>query len=160
MATTFKPLYSGTATAITISLASLTSASYQQSAAIDNSTNLYLDAVITGNFKTGASGVSASGFITIYVAGYDGTQYSNNASGSNASFTPDLQGNLLPICTIGATANATTYYIPYVSVAAAAGWFFLPQKWSLIIYNGTGATFDTTAGNFLLEYQGINIQGI
>lgn len=160
MATTFKPLYSGAATSITITLASLASATYQQAAGIDNGTNLYLEAHVTGKIKTGASGTSATGFITVYVAGYDGTQYANNASGSNASFTVDLQANLLPICTIAATANATTYYFPSVYVASAAGWPFLPQKWTLIVYNGAGSALDSTAGNFALEYQGINTQGV
>jgi hypothetical protein len=160
MATTFKPVYSGSATSITITLASLTTGSYRQATAVDNTSNLYLDAHITGKIKTGASGVASTGTVTMYLAGYDGTQYANNATGTDGSFTPDLQGNLLPISTIGATANATTYYFPSIYVASAAGLLCLPQKWAIIIVNNTGGTFDATGGNFVIEYQGINTQGV
>lgn len=159
MGTTFEPKY-GSTTAITITLASLASAAYQQAAGVDNTTNLYLDAIVTGKIKTGAAGVSTTGTVSLYFAGYDGTQYANNASGSNAAFTPDLQGNLLPICTIGATANATTYYFPTIYVASAAGLLCLPQKWTLILLNNTGGAFDATGANFVLEYQGIQTQGL
>lgn len=155
---TAKPLYSGAASAVTITIASLASNAYRQSAAVDNSANLYLDAVITGKIKSGASGTSATGFVTLYLYGYDGTQYSNNASGADAAFTPDLQANLLPLFTLAVQANATTYYFPYLSVAAAAGLLYLPQKWGLILFNGSGNALDTTAGNHALEYQGINTQ--
>jgi hypothetical protein len=155
---TFKPLYAGSTTTITLSAASLANAAYRQGAAIDNSSNLFLDAHLTFKIKTGASGVSSTGFVALYVAGYDGTQYANNASGSDAAFTVDLQGNLLPICTIGATANATTYYSPSIYVAAAAGWLWLPQKWTVILYNGSGAALDATAGSFAFEFQGLNTQ--
>lgn len=157
---TFKPLYAGSTGAITITLASLTNGSYRQSAAVDNSTNLYLDALLTGKLKTGASGVSATGVANIYLYGWDGTEYSNNASGSDAAFTPDLQANLWQIATLQMTANATEYYLSPIQIAAAAGMLHLPQKWGLIVFNGTGATFDATAGNFLLEFLGSNTQGV
>ena len=161
MTTTFKPNYSGAASAITITLASLTNTSYRQSTAVDNTTNLYQEAHLQCHFKTGASGVSATaGYIAIFLAGYDGSNYSNNASGSDAAFTPDLQANLTCIDTIQATANATTYYSSTIYVAAAAGLLWLPQKWAIIVYNGTGGTFDTTGGNFLVEYQGMNTVGV
>lgn len=153
---TVKPSYSGASTAVTITLASLANGAYRQSAAVDNSTNLYLDAVVTGKIKTGASGVSATGNVTLYLAGWDGTEYGNNASGSDASFTPDNVSNLVPLYTIAAIANATTYYFPYISLAAFAGLLWLPQKWALILLNNSGAAFDATGGNHLLEYQGIN----
>ena len=155
---TAKPLYSGAASAVTITIASLAAAAYQQSAAIDNSSNLYLDAVITGKIKSGASGTSATGFVTLYLYGYDGTQYSNNASGSDAAFTPDLLANLLPLFTLAVQANATTYYFPYISIVAASGLLYLPQKWGLILYNGSGHALDTTAANHLIEFQGLNTQ--
>jgi hypothetical protein len=32
----------------------------------------------------------------------------------------------------------------------------LDNKWGLFVLNSTGGTFDTTAGNFVFEFQGIN----
>jgi hypothetical protein len=160
MASTFKPLYAGSTTTFTITVASLANTSYRQGAGVDNGTNLYQDAHLTGKFKTGASGVSSNGYIAVYFVGYDGTQYSNNASGSDAAFTVDLQGNLQPVAVLNAQANATTYYLPSVYLANAAGLLWLPQKWSLIVYNGTGAALDATAGNHVLEWQGMNLQSV
>ena len=155
---TAKPLYGGAASAVTITIASLAAASYQQSTAVDNGTNLYQDALITGKLKTGASGTTATGYCTLYFYGYDGTQYSNNATGTDGAFTPDLQANLLPLYTLAMQANATTYYLPPLSVCEWTGLLWLPQKWGLILYNNTGHALDTTAGNHVLEYQGSNIQ--
>lgn len=160
MSSTFKTLYSGAASSITFTQASLASTSLRQAAAVDNGTNEYLEAALTWNIKTGASGVSSTGYAALYVAGYDGSSYANNATGSDSSFTVDNQANLVLICTLAAVANATTYYSGTIYVAAAAGWLWLPQKWALIVYNGTGAAFDSTGGNFLIEYQGQNTQAV
>jgi hypothetical protein len=160
MSQTLKPLYSGAANAITITLASLANNAYRQATAVDNTTNLYQEAHVTGFIKTGAAGVSATGSVTLYLAGFDGTEYGSNATGTDGSFTPALQANLLAICTIGATANATTYYFPSIYIAQAAGMLWLPQKWALILLNATGAALDATAGNFTLEYQGMNLQAV
>lgn len=154
---TVKPSYSGAASALTITLASLATASYRQSTGIDNGTNLYVEAIITGKYKTGASGTVATGSITLYLVSYDGTQYSNNATGTDGSFTPDAQANLIPLWTGAAVANATQYYLPMIHIAAAAGLQALPQKWALVFLNSAGGALDSTAGNFAIEYQGLNL---
>ena len=83
-----KPSYSTSASTVSVTLASLAnsttlSSGYRQSASVDNSTNLFLDAIITGKFTT-AAGTAATGYVAIYVYGYDGSEFSNNASGSDA----------------------------------------------------------------------------
>jgi len=97
--------------AITVSLASLTNGSAQQSAAIDNTTNLYFDAAVEIAIKTGASGTAATGSVNVYAYGSadGGSHYTDGASGSNASFTPTSPTNLKLIGVINAVANATTY---------------------------------------------------
>jgi hypothetical protein len=152
---TVKPAYSGSATALTITLASLANNAYRQSTAVDNSTNLYIDALITGKIETG-SGSSATGYVSLYLFGYDGTEYSNNAGASDAAFTPDAQANLLPIYTLSTPAASTEYYLPPILVATFAGLLWLPQKWGIIVLNATGAALNATSGNHLIEYQGIN----
>lgn len=160
MTTTIKPVYAAAA-AITLTEASLASAAYRQSAFVDNSTNLYDEAFCNGFIKTGASGVTATGTVSIYIyASYDaGTTYTHHASGSDAAYTPDNAGNLYPVATIAAVANATTYYWDFHVVAGNA-WLILPQRWGIIIFNNTGGAFDATAGNFLMQYQGVQLQGV
>ena len=152
-----KPSYSGAATAVTITLASLASAAYRQSTSIDNTTTLYLDVAITGKITTGSGTPGATPFVSIYAYGYDGTQFSNNATGSDAAFTPDNQANLGLLYTLATTVASTTYYLPYLQLAATMGWLWLPQKWGLIVLNSEGQPLSATAGNHVLEYQGINV---
>src|ERR1700761_816493 len=85
------------AQAVTITLASLANATVVASSAIDNSVNLFVDAIVKVQVKTGASGTSASGFLNVWlVRSTDGgTSYSDNQ-------------NIL-LGSIAAIANATTY---------------------------------------------------
>lgn len=144
--------------AITITLASLGISSYQQSAAIDNTTNLYFDAAVEIVVKTGASGVSATGVVNVFAYGSanGGSNYTDGASGSNASFTPTNPSNLKLIGVINAVANATTYTGGPFSVAGAFG--YLPGKWGIVIQNATGAALDSTEGNHLKFFEGLQIQ--
>jgi hypothetical protein len=144
--------------AITISLASLGSGSYQQSAAIDNSSNHYFDAAVQLVVKTGASGVSTTGTVNVYAYGSanDGSNYTDGCSGSNASFTPTTPTNLKLIGVINAVSNATAYTGGPFSVAAAFG--YLPAKWGVVVANNTGASLDSTEGNHLKFFEGQQVQ--
>ena len=144
--------------AITVSLASLTNGSAQQSAAIDNTTNLYFDAAVEIAIKTGASGTAATGSVNVYAYGSadGGSHYTDGASGSNASFTPTSPTNLKLIGVINAVANATTYTGGPFSVASAFG--YLPGKWGIVVTNNTGGTLDTTEGNHLKFFEGQQVQ--
>src|SRR5215469_753612 len=100
MATTFKPSYAANA-AITITLTSLAnstslSTGYRQSAAVDNTSNLYADAHIFGHVKSNAT-PTANAFYTLFLywSNDNGTTYCNNASGSDAAYTqPDSDQNM------------------------------------------------------------------
>lgn len=156
-----KPSYSTSASTVSVTLASLAnsttlSSGYRQSASVDNSTNLFLDAIITGKFTT-AAGTVATGYVAIYVYGYDGSEFSNNASGSDAAYTSDATGNLLPVATVVANVASSSFYLPPTYVAGASGLPFLPQKWGLIVQNVSGGTLSSVSASHLLEYQGINV---
>jgi hypothetical protein len=145
---------------ITCTLASLGNGSAQGSAAVNNSAAVggnggYEDALVQLTLKTGASGVTAVGLVNVYaVASTDGgTTYGENA-GSNASVTLTVPTNARLIGSINAVANATTYKSNPMSVAAAFGGT-MPQYWALIVQNETGGALDSTAGSFVLQYQGV-----
>lgn len=167
MATTFKPAY-GSNTAITVTLASLInstslSTGYRQSAAVDNSSNLFADALIYGHVTSNAAPTAGNLYTLFGVWSNDnGTTYSNNASGSDAAYTqPDSDANMVVLATSVCTAVASLVsYFPPVSFCQAAGLLFLPQKWAVVFKNGSGQTLTATAGNHVLSYQGVNWQGI
>src|SRR5436853_3840422 len=85
----------GASAAITITLGGLTNGNSQESAAIDNSTDLFLDAVVKLAIKlqTGTPGSDLA--ILVYFAGSeDGASYTDNATGANAAITLRSPTNL------------------------------------------------------------------
>jgi len=144
---------------ITISVASLTNASARQSTAIDNTSNTFIDALVFVKLKTGGSGTSSSGYCNIYALGTadGGTTYTENAGSSDAAITLTNPTNAKLIGVVNMVANATTYYAGPFSVAAAFNGI-LPDHWIIVIENRTGATLDSTSGNFSVFYQGIEAQ--
>jgi hypothetical protein len=158
---TVKPLYGANNQTITITLASLANNGQQSSAAVDNTSNLFLEALVTVKVKTGAASTSATGVVNVYAYGTTdgGTTYGGGEAsmGTNASVTLSSPPNIRLIAVINANANATSYAVSAVSVAAAFGGS-LPDHWGIVVENKTGAALDSTAGNFLADYQGYQAQ--
>jgi hypothetical protein len=141
---------------ITVTIASLGSTSARESTVIDNSSNLYADALVLVKVKTNAAGTSATGFVNVYAyATVDGgSTYSESATGSDAAITLTAPTNARLLGSINAVANATTYRGGPFSVATAFGGI-LPEKWGIIIENRSGAALDSTGGNHSAVYQGV-----
>lgn len=161
MTTTLKTVYGTAGQAITCLLAALANAQGRASTAIDNTTNLALDALVSLAVKTGASGVSATGYVSVYAYGtVDGTTYTDGVSGTDGNFTPSASGgNLRLIGTIQTPANATTYQSGPFSVANAFGGV-LPEKWGIVVVNNSGAALDATEANHSKLYQLVNAQSV
>jgi hypothetical protein len=166
MPSTLKAQYGSDNQTITITLASLANSSggsAQQSSEIDNTANLYLDALVLLSIKTGSGGLT-TGTINVYAFGsVDSSQGSphrtEGAGASNNGITLTTPPNARLIGIINAPASsAVTYNGGPFSVAAAFGGI-LPEKWGIIVQNQTGTAFDATAGNHFAAYQGILAQG-
>jgi hypothetical protein len=158
---TIKALYGANNQAITCLIASLASAGARASTVIDNTTNLFLDALVQVTVKTGASGVSATGFVSIYAYGTadGGTTYPEGITGTDAGVTLTNPTNLRLIGIINTVANAITYASEPMSVAAAFGGV-LPDHWGIVIVNNSGAALDSTEGNHKKVYQGVQSQAV
>lgn len=141
---------------LTITIASLANGSSRQSTIVDNTVNLFSDALVFLKIRTGASGTSATGVVSVYAFGTvdNGTTYSENAGATDAAITLTANPNVRLIGILNVAANATTYYSPVFSVASAFGGV-MPAKWGIIINNGTGGTLDATGGNHAAIYQGV-----
>jgi hypothetical protein len=161
MASTVKSLFGGT-TAITCTLASLASGSARESTAIDNTSNLYIDAALQLAFKLQAGAPSGDKVINVYVYGsVDGTNYSDNATGADAAVTLRSPTNLIPVLSIQCPdAGALTYKDIVASVAAAFPGGILPPKWGIVIENKTGVAFSATEGDHTKQYRGIHAQNV
>jgi hypothetical protein len=157
MASTFKSSYGSSGQTITITLASLVTGAARSGLAIDNTSNLFLDALVQITIKTTTS-VNATGAVDIYAYGTadGGTSYPEGC-GTDTGITLTIPTNLRRIGTLNAVANTTTYVGEPMSVAAAFGGI-LPDHWGIAIVNNTGGTLDSTEGNHKKVYQGILAQ--
>lgn len=154
-----KQKYGTSNQAITCTLASLANNAARASTYVDNATNLFMDALVSINIKTGASGTVSTGYVNVYAYGTSdgGTNYTENATGSDAAITLVSPTNLKLIGIINCVANATTYKSGPFSVAQAFGGQ-LPERWGIVIENKTGGAFDSTEGNHIKVYQGVLAQ--
>jgi hypothetical protein len=163
MATTTKPTYGTNNQTITITLASLANAAQRSCLAVDNTTNLFDNALVSVKIKTGAASTSATGIVVVYVYGTTngGTTYGGGETGMGTDATVTLTSppNITPVAVINANANATTYVRSGISIA---DWFggVLPDHWGIVVENKTGAALDATAGNLNVNYQGVQLQQV
>lgn len=154
---TIKALY-GSEQTFTITLAGLTNGSARQTTEIDNSSNLYLDALVQFQIKTG-SGAGAGSFVEIraYASADNGTTRTENAGASDAAITLTSPENTPLVDIINTPAATTTYKGNPASVAKAFGGV-LPKKWGIIIVNRSASTLSATEGDHLKLWQGIQEQ--
>jgi hypothetical protein len=139
------------------SLASSATAGWQ-SAAIDNTSNLYIDAhlFVVLDFANTAPANSKGVFVFAY-GGLD-TTYTNPASGSEGTITlPDVTANQLSLKQIGfvpyVTQDEVVEYGP-ISVAAGFGGV-LPAKWGIVLMNHSGAALAASAN--IVTWRGLSL---
>lgn len=141
---------------LTCTLASLANNGARGSTAVDNTSNLYSDVLLLLKIKSGASGVTSTGYVNVYAYGTvdGGTTYSEGFAGSDAGITLTSPPNVRLIGVIAMVATSTTYYSPVMSVASAFGGV-MPDHWGIIVENKSGGAFDSTEGNHAKLYQGV-----
>lgn len=146
----------GTSTAITCTLGSLASGSARESTVVDNGSNLFLDAIVNLSVKLAAGSPASDKCVYIYAYGSeDGTNYTDNATGSDAALTPRSPSNLALIGIISTPdSGAVTYKSGPLGVASAFGGI-LPRKWGIVVKNMTGLAFSGTENDHSKSYTGI-----
>lgn len=142
----------------TCTLLSLASAAARESTVVDNTSNLYLDALVMLKVKTHASS-APTGDKAVYVYAYgtvdNGTTYPDAVTGSDAGITLNSPGNLRLLGAVFCAAAATTYKGGPWSVASVFGGV-LPAKWGIVVQNSTGFSLSAGAeGDFAKLWQGV-----
>ena len=147
----------GTSTALTITLNSLAASTTagRESTAVDNSSNKYIDALVTVICQL-ATGTPASE-LGIYVYAYgseDGTNYQDNATGSDAALTFRSPTNMVLLGRIE-TPAAVTGGATFKGVFAVAQAFggILPRKWGIVVKNSSNLALHTSGNS--ASYTGI-----
>jgi hypothetical protein len=177
MAADIKTKYGATATAITITFTSMASSQTvgRQSTEIDNTTNLFLDALVSVKTTWPTAGTIANDK-TVYVYAWGITDSTtpirpgeiisattNSTIGaSDAAYTINAAGTPLtligsiPIPTLNTSANGIVVSNP-MSVAAAFGGS-LPAFWGIVIINFSGVTLHSAGCS--AWYQGVLAQTV
>jgi hypothetical protein len=146
---------------LTVTLASLASDTNlltgRESATIDNSTNLYLDILVSGKITAGTSPTAARSIEVWAVGSWDGTNWPDVFDGTESAETitsADLKASVCRFVAAMATANVTdrAYHFGPVSLASAFGGT-LPPKVVLFVTHSTGVALNSTAGNHQIRLQ-------
>ena len=155
-----KAKYGGSNQSITITINGLANDAKRESAAIDNATNCFLDALVQVKIATNAS-ADSTGDKSVYVYAYgtadDGTSCSGNATGSDAAFGADPQqiNNCRLLGIVYAPTQNLIYESDPMSIACVFGGV-LPQRWGIVVHNKTGQTLKTSDCSAF--YQGLCAQ--
>jgi hypothetical protein len=149
------------------SLASSTSAAGRASTAVDNTTNVDLDHLVSGKITLGTSPTAtkavsvyayavhkiASGTPT-YPDGITGTDAAKTLSSVNA-MTAELR---LLWSGLSDAVTGRVLYMPPTSIAQAFG--SMPKYWGIFVTHETVAALDATAGNHEFHYDRIQAQTV
>ena len=157
----------GTATALTIGVASLGSSatfvSGRESTEIDNTTNEFLDAMLEG-FLTVGTTPTVDTTIRVYVWGSHtslGTTAKDVLDGTDSAETLTSGGVRdgflvrAKSLRVDATTSNRQYEFGPISVAGVLGLDTLPQFWGVFVAHDTGVNLNSTAGNHEMKYTGI-----
>jgi hypothetical protein len=171
----FKLKYPSTSTVdVTISLASLATNAQnvftagQESTAVDNTTNLDLDHLLSGRIRTGTT-PTAGRTIAVYVFApvsiASGTPtWPDVLDGTNSAetFTSANVMNGIVRLAWSATVDATSdrdYSFAGVSVASLFGGV-LPPFWGVYVAHDTAVALNSTAGNHAISYFRVQTQSV
>jgi hypothetical protein len=150
MPTTEDKIKYSTSLSLTITANSLASSTTvgRQSAAVDNSTNLYDDVLVTVSITTTTGTIASTKTVSVYVFGSeDGTNFDQDdatTGGGDAGYTINAATNL-KLATVLSCPTAVKLYYSVFSIARLFGGV-MPKKWGIVICNDTNLQL-STAGN-------------
>lgn len=153
-------------TSITCSVASTASSSTfvagRESTQIDNTSTLYMDALVQGKVTVGTT-PTANTQIGIYVWGadtslattaidvLDGTDSAETLTNTGVLFSALKPGAVITVT--AATSDVGYNFAPF-SVAALFGGV-MPKFWGLYVAHNTGVNLNATGGNHAFSFNGI-----
>lgn len=162
---TIKTQYGTEAQTITCTLASLATATARESTVVDNTSNQFLDVLVTVRI-TLANGGTIGSDKKVYVHAYGTVDaatpvYPDKVTGADAGITLDVPTQLKTIAVIECgsyvTASVITFTSEPVSVAQAFGGI-LPSHWGIVVENKTNIAFTAGESDKKKIYQGVYAQ--
>lgn len=151
-----KTAYGTEAQAFTITLASLAAAAARESTVIDNTSNLFLDALVELRIKLQAGTPGADKRVYVWAYGtVDAATpvYPDAVTGADAAITLNSPKNLRLLGLIEAPTSAGTFTGGPWSIAQLFG--SMPEKWGIVVENQTNIALTATEGDHKKLYQGV-----
>lgn len=153
----------GTAADVTMTLASLaesaTRVAGRQSAAVDNTTNVFLDYLVSGKITTGTT-PTVNEVMEIWAVGsWDGTTWPAGFDGTDSASPTLIANNKNVVCKLVASWAVTAtsdvaYHFGPVSIAGVFGGV-VPKKFSFFVTHSTDVNLNATGGNHQIRIQPI-----
>ena len=155
----------GSKTPITIGVESTATSSDftagRESTEVDNSSNLFVDALVEGYISVGTT-PTADTFIAVKAWGSD-TSLASTAKdvldGTDSVETLTSEGvgagflKVIKTLHVDATTSDVKYYFGPVALTDLFG--EMPKYWGLFVSHNTGVNLNSTAGNHVINYTGI-----
>lgn len=151
----------GTASDATITLASLASDTSlltgRESTAVDNTSSLVLDYLISGKITSGTSPTASRSIEVWAVGSWDGTNWPDVFDGTESAETITSADIKASICRLvaamatSATSNVSYHFGP-VSLASLFGGV-VPPKFVIFVTHSTAVSLNSTAGNHQIRLQ-------
>jgi hypothetical protein len=129
----------------------------RESTAIDNTTNLYLDYLVSGKVTTGTSPTTARSIEVWAVGARDNTNFPGVFDGTDSDETITSANHKASVCRFVASmsTDATSdreYQFGPISMASVFGGT-LPPKFVLFVTHNTAVALNATAGNHQIRIQ-------
>lgn len=163
MANNIETKYGTANQVITCTLTSLASSATvgREAANVDNTTNLFLDALLVVKFKVANTAPANDQRLYVYGGGTvdGGTTFSAGLTGTDASYTMQSPTSLRLIGTVPTPTQNISYIGGPWRVSNAFGGA-LPAKWNVFILNFTGMALTGTASDHVITYQGVLAQSV
>lgn len=160
-----KSKYGSDGVAITCTLASLASSATagRECTVIDNTTNLFLDALVVVRVKLAAGAPANDQACYVFAYGIvdatAGPTYPDAITGADAAITFNSPTQLRLLGSIYTPTNGGTFIGGPWSVAQCLGGV-MPQKWGIAIRNYSGQALTSTESDHKKIYQGIYAQSV
>lgn len=152
----------GTGTAMTCTLASLATSSTRvagrQSTSVDNSTNLYLDYIVSGKISVGTT-PTANTFIEVWIIpkGTDGN-WPDTFGATDAAVTVTSREMLFSYGTllVSIPVPVATSNVAYAYNRSLLSKFaVVPKEWCVWVTHSTAVNLNSTGGNHVVEQMGV-----
>jgi len=154
-----KTAYGSAGQALTITLTSLADSATagRESTAVDNSSNKFLDVLVSARFKTQNSGAIAAPsavFVWAYASVDGGSEFTDAVTGTDAAITLDSPVNLKLLGAVYFSAiNQSRKGGPWSLAALFGG--KMPERWGIVVQNDAGTALSATGSDHAVEWQGV-----